>query len=84
MKNLGIIIEQKFVESFEWNEKEFNKYLIRFKEYEGFHLINRCLDYEQALIGAQIIFDYSNRESKVSKYKVIKYIPIEELQKNSQ
>lgn len=84
MKNFGTIIEQRFVKSFQWNGKDYNNYIIRFKEYEGLHLINRCVEHEQALIGAQIMFDYSNTQGKVVKYRIINYIPIEELQKNSQ
>lgn len=71
MENMGTIIEQQLVKSFEWNGKYYNKYLIRFKEHQGFHLINRCLDYHQELIGSQIIFDYSSEQSRVTKYKII-------------
>jgi hypothetical protein len=84
MEYWGTIVGQKFVDTFQWNGKDYHRYLISFKEHEGVHLLNRCVEYEQALIGAEIMFDYSSEKSKITRYKVLKYIPIEELQKNSQ
>lgn len=79
MNNIGTIIKQSFIKTFEWNGMTFNQYLIQFNEYKGYHFINRSDEYEQALIGAVLMFDYSAQESKVKKYKVVKYVPMEEL-----
>jgi hypothetical protein len=81
MKNFGTIVSQELIDTFYWQDKEFNKYLIKFKEYEGLHLINRYAKYEQALIGAQILFDYSFKGNEVKKYRVVTYKSLEEINK---
>lgn len=71
--NFGIVCSQKFLEEFEWQDKKFYSYLITFNEYQGFFRIIRQSNYEQALIGAKMIFNYSSEQDKISKYRIIGY-----------
>ena len=71
--NFGTIIEQHFVEEFEWNEKTFYSYLIKFKEYDGLFRIIREAQHEQALIGGKMIFNFSETDDKISGYRIIGY-----------
>ena len=66
LNNYGVINTQRFLDKFNWNGKEFYSYLISFNEYDGFFRIVRQSDYEQALIGAQMIFSYSQESSKIT------------------
>lgn len=72
-KNFGTIATQRLLEEFTWNEKDFYSYLISFNEYEGFFRIVRESIHEQALIGGQMLFNYSNEEEKITKYRIIGY-----------
>ncbi len=69
--NFGTIIEQHFVSEFEWNDKQFNSYLIRFDEYDGLFRIIREQQHEQALIGGKMLFNYSQTEEKITGYRII-------------
>jgi|LakMenE01Jun11ns_1017448.scaffolds.fasta_scaffold9522702_2 hypothetical protein len=71
LNNYGVINSQRFLDKFNWNGKEFYSYLISFNEYDGFFRIVRQSDYEQALIGAQMIFSYSQESSKITKYRIV-------------
>lgn len=78
LKNFGIIQTQKFLSEFTWMGKKFNSYLISFNEYDGFFRINRSVDYEQALIGAQVLFNVTSEQpDKIQKYKILGYEIIE-------
>ena len=81
MKHLGTIIEQKYVKSFEYKGRNFNQYIVRFQEWCDYIIINRNDKHEQALIGAQLLFDYDVQLNKISKYRVINYKTVEELKK---
>ena len=72
-KNFGTIATQRLLEEFTWNEKDFYSYLISFNEYDGFFRIIRESSHEQALIGGQMLFNYSNEEEKITKYRIIGY-----------
>lgn len=69
--NFGTIIEQHFVSEFEWNDKQFYSYLIRFDEYDGLFRIIREIQHEQALIGGKMLFNYSETDDKISGYRII-------------
>ena len=71
LNNYGVINTQRFLDKFNWNGKVFYSYLISFNEYDGFFRIVRQSDYEQALIGAQMIFSYSQESSKITKYRIV-------------
>lgn len=71
LNNYGVINSQIFLDKFTWNGKEFYSYLISFNEYDGFFRIVRQSNYEQALIGAQMIFSYSQEEAKINKYRIV-------------
>ncbi len=71
LNNYGVINSQRFLDKFTWNGKEFYSYLISFNEYDGFFRIVRQSNYEQALIGAQMIFSYSSEEAKINKYRIV-------------
>ena len=71
LNNYGVINSQRFLDKFTWNGKEFYSYLISFNEYDGFFRIVRQSNYEQALIGAQMIFSYSQEEAKINKYRIV-------------
>ena len=78
LKNFGVIRTQKFLSEFNWMGKTFNSYLISFNEYEGYFRINRAIDYEQALIGAQVLFNVTSEQpDKIQKYKILGYEIIE-------
>jgi hypothetical protein len=81
MKHLGTIIEQKYVKSFEYKGSYFNQYLVRFQEWCDYIYMNRDNKHEQALIGAEVLFDYDVDKNKISKYRILNYTPIEELKK---
>jgi hypothetical protein len=70
-RNFGVIKTQKYLSTFEWNEIEFNSYIIEFENIEGIFKINRSVEYEQALIGAQIMFNASEDLSSIKKYKIM-------------
>ena len=71
LNNYGVINSQRFLDKFTWNGKEFYSYLISFNEYDGFFRIVRQSNYEQALIGAQMIFSYSSEDAKINKYRIV-------------
>ena len=75
MEYFGIVIEQKWIEKYEWNDMTFNKYLIKFNENDQYFTISRNTSIEQAIIGAKMI--YSLRESQfdnqIDKHKIIGY-----------
>lgn len=71
LNNYGVINSQRFLDKFTWNGKEFYSYLISFNEYDGFFRIVRQSNYEQALIGAQMIFSYSSEDGKINKYRIV-------------
>lgn len=71
LNNYGVINSQRFLDKFTWNGKEFYSYLISFNEYDGFFRIVRQSNYEQALIGAQMIFSYSQEEAKINRYRIV-------------
>jgi len=71
LNNYGVINSQRFLDKFNWNGKEFYSYLISFNEYDGFFRIVRQSNYEQALIGAQMIFSYSSEDAKINKYRIV-------------
>lgn len=71
LKNYGIVETQKLIEEFEWNEKSFVSYLITFEEYEGYFKIVREVKHEQALVGAKMIFNYSQQEDRITKYRIV-------------
>ena len=73
LKNYGIVETQKLIEEFEWNDKLFVSYLITFEEYEGYFKIIREVIHEQALIGAKMIFNYSEEEDRITKYRILGY-----------
>lgn len=73
LANYGVVSSQRLIEEFTWNEKDFYSYLITFNEYEGYFRLIRESIHEQALIGAQMIFDYSDEQEKITKYRVIGY-----------
>lgn len=83
MKYSGIIEDQKFVEEFNFNDKTYYKYLIKFNGYQELFTINRCETLEQALIGATLMYDLDPKyEFSIKKYKIIsfekpKYVLIE-------
>jgi len=78
LKNFGVIKTQKLLSQFTWMGKTFNSYLISFNEYEGYFRINRAVDYEQALIGAQVLFNVTSEQpDKIQKYKILGYEIIE-------
>lgn len=71
--NFGTIKTQELIQEFNWNKKDFYSYLITFNEYDGFFRIVRQSDHEQALIGAQVLFNYSSEEERIVKYRIIGY-----------
>ena len=73
LKNYSVITSQQFIENFTWNDIEFNSYIISFKHFEGIFKINRSVEYEQALIGAKIMFNVSDDLTKISRYKIVGY-----------
>ena len=77
LKNYGVINSQQFIEEFVWNEKNFFAYLISFNEYEGYYKIVREAKHEQALIGAHMIFDYSEFEERIVKYRIVGFTDME-------
>lgn len=80
--NFGIINSQKFIEEFEWKNKKFYSYLITFNEYQGFFRIIRQSNYEQALIGAKMMFNYCSEQDKISKYRIIGYEQVKAVKSN--
>ena len=77
LNNFGIINSQRLLEKFDWNKKTFYSYLISFNEFEGYYRIVREQRHEQALIGAQMIFNYSELEERITKYRVVGYIGLD-------
>jgi hypothetical protein len=77
LKNYGVINSQQFIEEFVWNEKNFFSYLISFNEFEGYFKIVREAKHEQALIGAHMIFDYSEFEERIVKYRIVGFTDME-------
>jgi len=77
LKNYGVVNSQQFIEEFVWNEKKFFAYLISFNEYEGYFKIVREAKHEQALIGAHMVFNYSEFEERIVKYRIVGYIDME-------
>lgn len=77
LKNYGVINSQQFIEEFIWNKKKFYSYLISFNEYEGYFRIIRDATFEQALIGAHMVFNYSEFEERIVKYRIIGYRDME-------
>jgi hypothetical protein len=71
LKNFGVVETQTLIEEFKWNDKLFVSYLITFEEYEGYFKIVREVRHEQALIGAKMIFNYSEEEDRITKYRII-------------
>ena len=70
-QNYGIVCNQQFVEEFEWNNKLFYCYLVQFNEYDGFFKLVREARHEQALIGAKMMFNYSNEKEKIDGYRIL-------------
>lgn len=70
-KNFGIISSQRLLEEFEWKKNKFYSYLITFNEYDGYFRIIRDAKYEQSLIGAQMVFNYSSIEDKITRYRIL-------------
>jgi hypothetical protein len=76
-RNFGIIKSQTYLSTFTWNKKEFNSYMIELKDVNGIFKINRSTEHEQALIGAQIMFNLSDDLSSVKRYKLVGYETVE-------
>lgn len=72
-QNFGIISTQKLIQQFTWKEKEFFSYLISFNEFDGFFRVIREVRHEQALIGAQVLFNIKEDTDQISGYKIIGY-----------
>jgi len=83
LNNYGVINTQRFLDKFNWNGKEFYSYLISFNEYDGFFRIVRQATYEQALIGAQMIFAYSQESSKITKYRIVGFVNLTSTKKQN-
>lgn len=77
LKNYGVVNSQQFIEEFVWNEKNFFAYLISFNEYEGYFKIVREAKHEQALIGAHMVFNYSELEERIVKYRIVGFQDME-------
>jgi len=75
MEHNGIVVEQKWVENFQWKEMSFNKYLIKFKGDNNYYIINRKESQEQALIGANMIYSIGkeNFKNNITKHSIISY-----------
>lgn len=71
LKNYSVITKQQFIDTFIWNEIEFNSYLISLKDYEGLFKLIRRVELEQALIGGKIMFNVNDDLTQISKYKII-------------
>lgn len=82
-KYYGTVNSQKFIDEFFWNNKLFYSYLITFNEYDGYFRIVRESKHEQALIGGVMLFNYSNEEDKISKYKIAGFKELNKLNKNN-
>ncbi len=72
-KNYGTVIKQKFIDEFNWKGKLFYSYIIQFKEYEGLFRIVRESSHEQALIGANMMFNYSQEKEQIEGYRIVSY-----------
>lgn len=70
-KNFGTIERQSYLEEFVWNKKKYFSYLIKFEEHEGLFKINRCSEYEQALIGGKLIFNVNQDLTRISNYRIL-------------
>lgn len=73
LKNYSIIISQQFIESFIWNDFNYNSYLISFQDFDGLFKIVRRKEHEQALIGAKIMFNVNNDSTQLNKYRILGY-----------
>lgn len=70
-KNYGTIEKQYYLDEFIWNERNYYCYLIKFQEYDGLFKLNRYSEYEQALIGAKLIFNVNEDLTMISKYRIL-------------
>lgn len=72
--NFGVIITQRYLTEYEWKGLKYFSYLISFNEYEGLFIINRSQKYEQALIGAKVLFNVDKFDiAKIQNYKILGY-----------
>lgn len=81
MEYFGIIVEQKWIEEYEWNNMRFHKYLIKFNGNDQYFTISRNKNIEQAIIGGKMIYSLkdSHFDNQIDKHKIIGFSTKDEI-----
>jgi hypothetical protein len=67
----GTIVSQELIKDFTWNKVDFHQYIVQFDNCDALFLLNRDCSLEQDLINAKLIYNLTDDETKIKKYRVV-------------